>query len=68
MAWFYRACEQADGTWSCQREVARIDEHATLNDALSHLFKLAEEDPPASVHAHWLNGRVEFMGDTDNEA
>ena len=67
MAWFYRACEQPEGTWSCQKELEPLDEHATLNDALAHLFKLAEEDAPAYVYAHWLDGRVEPMGDVDTE-
>jgi hypothetical protein len=67
VAWFYRAVEQADGSWSCQRDLAPIDEHATINDALAHLFKLAEEDAPAYLYAHWLDGRVQQMGDVDTD-
>ena len=64
MGWFYRAFETADGTWSCRRDLEPIDEHASLNDALAHLGKLADdEDGPAYVYAHWLDGRVELMGD-----
>jgi hypothetical protein len=60
----YRAYEATDGTWSCRRGQALVDRHASLNDALAHLFKLAgEEEAPAYVYAHWLGGRVELMGE-----
>ncbi len=43
-----------------------IDRHASLNDALAHLRKLAgEEDAPAYIYAHWSDGRVELMGEGD---
>ena len=68
MAWFYRACEQERGTWSCLRDQEPIDDHDILNDALAHLFKLAgEEDGPAYIYAHWLTGRVEFMGEGERD-
>jgi hypothetical protein len=67
VAWFYRACELPGGPWSCRREVSPIDEHDNLNDALAHLLKLAEDDSPAYLYAHWLDGRVELMGEVDTE-
>jgi hypothetical protein len=68
VAWFYRAVEAEDGTWSCQRGLTLVDEHASLNDALAHLRKLAgEEDAPAYIYAHWLDGRVGFMGEGDRD-
>ena len=69
MAWlFYRAFEAPDGTWSCRRGLTRIDEHASLNDALAHLRKLAAEEPvPGYIYAHWLDGRVEPMGEAGGE-
>ena len=66
MEWLYRAIGACDGTWSCQRGQTLIDRHASLNDALAHLRKLAgEEDAPAYIYAHWSDGRVELMGEGD---
>ena len=61
---FYRANETAEGIWACRRGTVLVDTHASLNDALAHLVELAGEEPaPAYIYAHWLNGRVELMGE-----
>jgi hypothetical protein len=65
---FYRAFEQPNGNWWCQRGHALIDEHVTLNDALAHFHELAEEDEAlAYLYAHWHDGRVELMGAVDTK-
>ena len=66
MTRFHRVCEEPGGTWSCQRELEAIDDDATLDDALIHLFKLADEDAPAYVHAHWMDGRVAPTDDVES--
>jgi hypothetical protein len=63
VAWFFRAIEAIDGTWSCRRGLQEFDQHPTLDAALQHLVELAQQDPPAWLFAHWQDGRVERLGD-----
>jgi hypothetical protein len=68
VAGFYRAIETQHGSWLCRRDLTPVDEHASLNDALAHLSKLAAEEPaPAYIYAHWHDGRVEPMGQAGGE-
>ena len=68
MAWFFRAIEAHDGTWSCRRGLSVLDEHATLSESLAHLHELAQLHGPASLFAHWHDGRVEHLGDVAGES
>jgi hypothetical protein len=63
MLWFFRVIEGEDGSWSCRRGREVLDEHPTLGDALSHLYVLAQASQPASLFAHYRDGRVEKLGD-----
>ena len=65
--WFFRAVEAQDGTWFCRRGLTEFDEHPTLAEALTHLRELAQPHGPASLFAHWHDGRVEHMGEVDSE-
>jgi hypothetical protein len=59
--WFFRTIEDADGRWTCRRGLTHLDTHHTLHDALAHLRELALAEPPASVFAHWYDGRVQAV-------
>ena len=68
VSWFFRAIEAHDGTWSCRRGLTELDDHPTLDEALTHLRELAKRHGPASLFAHWYDGRVEPMGQVGSES
>ena len=68
MNWFFRAIEAQDGTWYCRRGLTVFDEHPTLGETLTHLRELAQPHAPASLFAHWQDGRVEPMDEIDAPA
>lgn len=60
MAWFFRAVETPKGLWECRhgRKVV-FDVHAELEEALSHLQRLADErEHSVEIFVHWLDGQA----------
>ncbi len=59
---FFRAIEMGHGTWTCRIGREILDAHRSLEDAKAHLFEMAQTHAPATLFAHWLDGRIEQVG------
>jgi hypothetical protein len=59
MPWFYRAIETVQGRWECRHGAWVFDDHATLEEALGHLRRLAaDESSGVQVFVHTTDGQV----------
>lgn len=58
MAWYYRAIEDTEGSWTCRHGLQDYDSHPSAEDALEHLLRaLAPADEPVVLCIHPLHGR-----------
>jgi hypothetical protein len=58
VAWFLRVVELPAGGWACRRGLEEFDRHPSLEEALSHLWSLAEHLGPVEVIVHGADGTV----------
>ncbi|MGC4112262.1 MAG: hypothetical protein QM747_17965 [Nocardioides sp.] len=68
MAFFLRAFENPEGTWTCRQGNHEIDSHPEFEKALSHLHQLALSiEGPVLIIAHRLGGHVEHVMEIEPE-